>query len=228
LRHDGWTPDKQRQFIEQLADCGIVKEAAGRVGMTERSAYRLRRRPDAAGFNRAWDAAVQFGVDRLHSTAFERAIEGTVRQRWFQGEVIGEERIFDNRLLIYLLGRLDKQRGQGVRDAMENWDASMGALEDGLARPLPAPEADYGAPVWRDEDGEWWTDLAPPEDFEGDQCGYFGEEDYCRGLSSEELEAVEAWQASVLDRGRLRRQRYFARLITKVSPEVQPTSSRLS
>src|SRR5688572_982285 len=78
-RADGWTPERQRQFIEELADCGIVREAAARVGMSEHGAYQLRRRPDAAGFNQAWDAAVQIGVHRLHSTAFERAISGTVK-----------------------------------------------------------------------------------------------------------------------------------------------------
>jgi hypothetical protein len=43
-RCDGWTGEKQRWFIEELADCGIVREAAARVGMTEQSAMRLRRR----------------------------------------------------------------------------------------------------------------------------------------------------------------------------------------
>jgi hypothetical protein len=81
-RTSGWTPERQRQFIEELADCGIVREAAARVGMTEQSAYRLRRRPDAAGLNRAWDAAVQLGVDRLHSTAYERAVTGTVKRHY--------------------------------------------------------------------------------------------------------------------------------------------------
>lgn len=85
-RHDGWTPDKQRAFIEELADCGIVREAAARVGMTEQSARRLRRRPDAAGFNLAWDAAVQVGADWLHSLAYERAVTGTVRRHYFHGE----------------------------------------------------------------------------------------------------------------------------------------------
>src|SRR4051812_32119517 len=50
-RGDGWTREKQRWFIEELADCGIVREAAARVGMSEQSAYGLRRRADAASFN---------------------------------------------------------------------------------------------------------------------------------------------------------------------------------
>jgi hypothetical protein len=101
-RSDGWTPDRQRAFIEELADCGVIAEAAARVGMTEQTARRLRRRPDAAAFNKAWDAAIQLGGDRLRSIAYERAVNGTVRQRYYRGEVVGEERVYDNRLLIYL------------------------------------------------------------------------------------------------------------------------------
>src|SRR3546814_15381884 len=46
-RKDGWSPDKQRAFIEVLADTGSVATAAQRVGMSESSAYRLRRSPGA-------------------------------------------------------------------------------------------------------------------------------------------------------------------------------------
>src|SRR3546814_5344716 len=46
-RKDGWSPDKQRAFIEALADSGSVATAAQRVGMSESSAYRLRRAPGA-------------------------------------------------------------------------------------------------------------------------------------------------------------------------------------
>lgn len=42
-RLDGWTDEKQRRFIETLADTGLVNVAARAVGMTRESAYRLRR-----------------------------------------------------------------------------------------------------------------------------------------------------------------------------------------
>jgi hypothetical protein len=60
-RHDGWTPKKQRLYVEGLADTGCASEAAARVGMTEQSANRLRRRPDARGSTllarRRWSSA---------------------------------------------------------------------------------------------------------------------------------------------------------------------------
>lgn len=211
-RAQGWTPERQRQFIEELADCGVVREAAARVGMTEQGAYQLRRRPDAAGFNQAWDAAVQLGVHRLHSTAFERAISGTVRQRFYQGEVVGEEKVFDNRLLIYLLNRLDAQRDFDVRRTAENWHEQLGDLEDGLLRSLPAPDESHRSPVWRDEDDEWRTSFPPPEGYNGEEWGAYGEEDYCRALTGDEVAAVEARESRLVLRAGKQRDRYFARL----------------
>lgn len=43
-RHDGWTPERQRDFIEALADTLAPALAAARVGMSEQCAYQLRRR----------------------------------------------------------------------------------------------------------------------------------------------------------------------------------------
>lgn len=58
-RGDGWTAERQAQFIGMLAQTGSVVAAAQAVGMGRESAYRLRRRPGAAGFAAAWDAALK-------------------------------------------------------------------------------------------------------------------------------------------------------------------------
>ena len=77
-RHDGWTPERQRAFIEALADTGSVTRAAGMVNMAQANCYTLRRAPGAEAFRQAWDAALDFGVGRLKDIAFERAIEGVM------------------------------------------------------------------------------------------------------------------------------------------------------
>lgn len=63
-RHDGWTPQRQRDFIAALADYGCVAQAAQAVHMTERSCYRLRRSPgddpDADGFDESDDTEDPF------------------------------------------------------------------------------------------------------------------------------------------------------------------------
>jgi hypothetical protein len=230
-RESGWTPERQRQFIEELADCGMVREAAARVGMAEQSAYRLRRRPDAAGFNRAWDAAVQLGVDRLHSIAFERALTGTVKRRYWEGQVVGEERVYDNRLLLALLARLDGKRTPEIDRTIADWQGSMRALDDGLGNPIyfdpefQAIKREAGIeeedddepmpPVWYLESEGWRTTFVPPEGFAGFEAGRFGEESYFRELTPEELAKVEAWQARLRAQAALQRDRYFDRLEEK-------------
>ena len=102
-RTDGLTPDKQRAYVEALADCGLAREAAARIGVSEQSINRVRRRADARDFDRACEAAHMFGARRLRSVAFERAIEGSLKGHYYRGELVGQERVYDNRLLTYLL-----------------------------------------------------------------------------------------------------------------------------
>ena len=46
-RHDGWTEDRQRRFIEALADTGSVQAACRAVNMRTVGAYYLRRQKGA-------------------------------------------------------------------------------------------------------------------------------------------------------------------------------------
>jgi hypothetical protein len=211
-RADGWTPERQRAFIEELADCGVVREAASRVGMTEQSAYGLRRRADADAFNKAWDTAAHMGTERLQSIAVERAIEGTIRRRYFQGEVVGEERVFDNRLLIYLLGRTHTEsRDYQAANRVGEWRQWIDAVEDEASKPLPRP-GQRGAPVWRHAEEGWVTSFPAPPGFDGDQ---FRDEKgaYCRRLSGEEMKALTAWQQRSHTESQRRRAQYFRRLL---------------
>ncbi|TZG26259.1 hypothetical protein [Sphingomonas montanisoli] len=108
-RHDGWTPDKQRAFIEVLADTVSVPAAAKAVGMGVEGAYRLRRRADAAGFAEAWDAAYGMMTRRLTDAAFARAIHGVTNPVYHAGEVVGERVQYDERLTRFLLERHDPE-----------------------------------------------------------------------------------------------------------------------
>jgi len=56
-RSDGWTPERQRHYVVALFATGHRGKAARAVGMTEQSAARLRRRPDAVSFARVCAAA---------------------------------------------------------------------------------------------------------------------------------------------------------------------------
>lgn len=54
-RADGWTPERQQLFLAALYASGVVATAAGTVGMSAATAYRLRRRAGGESFARAWD-----------------------------------------------------------------------------------------------------------------------------------------------------------------------------
>jgi hypothetical protein len=143
-RLDGWTEEKQRRFIETLADTGLVNVAARAVGMSRASAYQLRRSPHGAAFARAWDAARHHAGGLIEDIAFERAIEGTEQEVLnAEGDVIATRLVHDNRLLKYLLSHLKPERYGGARtpDAGPRRTAEP-VLEDRLRAmepALPAP-----------------------------------------------------------------------------------------
>ncbi|MBS0479205.1 MAG: hypothetical protein JSR79_07895 [Proteobacteria bacterium] len=137
-RFDGWTEEKQRRFIETLADTGLVGAAAKAVGMTRETAYRLRRSPHGADFARAWDAARRHAAGLIEDIAFERAIQGVEQEVYNDaGEVVSARLVHDNRLLKWLLGHLSPERyGDGARGR----DACAGgAVVDAIPTPVPTP-----------------------------------------------------------------------------------------
>ena len=146
-RDDGWTPARQRAFLEALASCGSVSAAARRVGMSRESAYALRRRSDARGFAQAWDAARLLAAEHLVDLAWDRAVQGEVRPLVYHGEVVGEVRHYDNRLLLGLIAQNRKVLvEQGLADPPEvtaavaaDWDAALDRAERGEALAVAAP-----------------------------------------------------------------------------------------
>jgi hypothetical protein len=115
-RHDGWTAERQRGFIEALADLGSVRAAANAVNMTPESAYQLRRHPEAREFRKAWEAALKLGVQRLEDIAMERAIHGVEVPVYHFGKIIGTRRHYNDRLLMFLL-----RNRAAKRFAAESW-----------------------------------------------------------------------------------------------------------
>jgi hypothetical protein len=57
-RRDGWTLERQADFLGMLAETGSVIGACEAVGISRKSAYQLRARPGAESFAAAWDAAL--------------------------------------------------------------------------------------------------------------------------------------------------------------------------
>ena len=139
----GWSAERQRLFLVNLAETGSVHLASAAARLTARSAYRLRARSPA--FAAAWDTADQLAVGRLSALAFDRAINGRTEQVWHEGELVAEKRLPSDRLLMWLLARLDPRRfaapwelrKDGAADpqaeARESFPALIDALRDTAA-----------------------------------------------------------------------------------------------
>ena len=148
-RRDGWTAARQRAFIAALAESGCVSEACAEVGITARSAYRLRERPEAAAFRAAWDHAQSLATVRLTALAFERAIHGSAECFYKDGELVAERRKPSDRLLMWLLAHHDPVTygwlGKPQKEApdpsfypLQSARRELPALLDGLADVPPA------------------------------------------------------------------------------------------
>ncbi len=162
-RYDGWTEEKQRRFIEALADTGIVTHAAKTVGMTRESANRLRRSPHGAAFARAWDAARLHAGSALEDIAFERAIEGAEHHIYDEyGEVVCTRRVYSDRLLTFLLRHLKPERyGPAAAFPAEPATPPPAALDECLRAmepQLPAPPEEL-LDAGEFGDGLWMADT---------------------------------------------------------------------
>lgn len=104
----GWSAERQRLFLCNLAETGSVHLASAAARLSARSAYRLRAR--SPGFAAAFDTAQQLAVGRLSALAFDRAIHGRTEQIWQHGDLVAEKRLPSDKLLMWLLARLDPRR----------------------------------------------------------------------------------------------------------------------
>lgn len=179
-RHDGWTPERQHDFIQALAESACIAEACGAVGMSPSSAYRLRALPAASAFRQAWDIALDYAIRRLGDAALARALHGVARPVYYKGEQIGERRYFDEKLTMFLLRTRDPVRYGRWLDGMEARrhpdgagivlahalnavvDAGHGVGDWAGDPPEPARDGDGDDHAARDNPARAWASDTPP------------------------------------------------------------------
>ncbi len=74
VRKDGWTITRRRKFLNALGETCNVRHACDVVGLSQTSAYDLRRR-DAA-FARLWAEALALGYETLEGALLSHALVG--------------------------------------------------------------------------------------------------------------------------------------------------------
>lgn len=146
IRHDGWTPQKQALFLNELAATHCVSSAARAVGMSRGAAYALRARLKGEPFDRAWAAALICRFDALAEAALDRALNGVEVPHFYKGEVVGTSRRFDERLTVALLA----MRGLGAAAPHGPTHPAAQYRPDDFARLVARVE--HGPETW---DEEW-------------------------------------------------------------------------
>ena len=137
----GWSAERQKLFLTVLAETGQVHLAAAAARLSVRSAQALRVRSPA--FNAGWRMAEQLGAGRLAPIAFDRAINGRVEQVYQDGELVAERRVPNDKLLMWLLARLDPKRfalpweQRGNADPQSEAAAAFPALLDAVTDVAP-------------------------------------------------------------------------------------------
>ncbi|HYE26834.1 MAG TPA: hypothetical protein VD887_08810 [Allosphingosinicella sp.] len=135
-RHDGWTPERQRGFIDRLVVTGCLARSARAVGMTPQSLHVLRKHKGAASFNRACDEAQASGRSYQNDIAILRCIEGEKVPVMYRGRCVGVKVRHDNSLLIAVLNSTSPHEATGedpavaLARALEALDASSEAQPD--------------------------------------------------------------------------------------------------
>jgi hypothetical protein len=117
-RHDGWTPGLQQRFVLDLSRGASPAEAARRLGRSRQSAYALRRKPGAASFAAAWDAAQDFAcqakVAGRSVPLLEHGLDTILVPRVYRGRLVGFVLREDLKGTMRTLARLDR-----IADALD-------------------------------------------------------------------------------------------------------------
>jgi hypothetical protein len=87
---------KDAKFLERLAR-GAVRAAAKAAGSARRSLYRWRQAD--AELAAAWDDALEVDTDLLEDDVLRRALHGVAEPRFYEGEVCGHVRKYNDALL---------------------------------------------------------------------------------------------------------------------------------
>lgn len=104
-------------FLEALADVPVVSHACKAVGISYRHVYKTRETDE--DFAKAWDEAMEQGIDRAEQEAFRRAVVGF------------EEPVIDKGRLAYRYERYEVEDIDGHKE--ERWRMAL----DANGQPIP-------------------------------------------------------------------------------------------
>lgn len=226
-RHDGWTPFYRRLFLEVLAETGRVSLACEYCQLTPQSAYKLRARDPlfAAGWDAACEIARAPLADALYEKAMDGVTETVTRDGEVVAERHRFDSRLSIAVLHRLDKRCDRaaeleSNHVAVVRNWEEWIRHVGRGEDEAAQAIldsaqhhqlhqlplgenpteeeeQVREIDLSERCWESDDG-WMTDFPPPPGFTGWERGKWGDYNYERVCTPEEIAALEANEAAAI------------------------------
>lgn len=95
-------PDTRKaKWLEAFDEEGTVFQACKKAGIGRSTVYEWRQKDES--FAIAWHDVEEATTERMEREAYRRSVEGTVRDIYHQGEVVGSERQYSDTLLIFML-----------------------------------------------------------------------------------------------------------------------------
>jgi hypothetical protein len=168
-RQDGWTPERERLFLTNLAETGVVTDAARAAQMSRESAYARRNSAAGHAFALGWDAAILLSRHATADDVASRSRHGVIDRLYRNGELVAERHRYDNRLTMAHLTRLDRlaaevERRPEVHAVAAEYDRFLDLLPAGnagaerfLATRFPLRRDDSGprdvGEAWSHDDG---------------------------------------------------------------------------
>ena len=102
------TESRQKQFLQILERTGNVTRAAGELGVGMKTVYSLAEKD--AYFKEALEIAKARYLGKLEDAAYHRAVEGVEEDVWFQGQKVGTQKKYSDKLLETMLKASDPNR----------------------------------------------------------------------------------------------------------------------
>ncbi len=91
---------KKKAFLAAFSECASVSHAAAAAKVSRRQHYRWLK---DAEYGQAFKEAKEKGIEGLEREARRRGLEGITRTVWYGGEPVGEEKVYSDTLLIFML-----------------------------------------------------------------------------------------------------------------------------
>lgn len=95
------TPEKQKEFLELFSKSGNCALSARTIGVTRNAIWYLRERDET--FDEGYKEAEAIALGLLEEEARRRALEGVDRPVYQQGNLVGYEKVYSDRMLEILL-----------------------------------------------------------------------------------------------------------------------------